>query len=76
MELQLLLTLELMNGFPVGDLNWYPELKTLWEAGGTVDVEEISNVIPKDIHLNKIIQIHLIQLLIFYLIFLKVDLSL
>ncbi|MCW8849599.1 MAG: T9SS type A sorting domain-containing protein [Melioribacteraceae bacterium] len=35
------------NGFPVGDLNWYPELKTLWEAGGTVDVEQISNVIPE-----------------------------
>lgn len=26
------------RGFPLGDLNWYPELKTLWENGGTVDV--------------------------------------
>ena len=31
------------NGFPLGDLNWFPELKTLWEAGGTVDVEDTNS---------------------------------
>ncbi len=41
------------RGFPVGDLNWYPELKELWEAGGTVDVEEISSVIPENYSLEQ-----------------------
>ncbi len=29
------------RGFPVGDLNHFPELKSLWEAGGVVGIEEI-----------------------------------
>jgi len=28
------------RGFPVGDLNWFPELKVRWEAGETVGVEQ------------------------------------
>lgn len=41
------------RGFPVGDLNWYPELKTLWEEGGTVDVKEISKVVPEHYSLEQ-----------------------
>jgi len=28
------------RGFPLGDLNWYPDLKALWESGGSVSVSE------------------------------------
>ncbi|MEJ5350436.1 MAG: T9SS type A sorting domain-containing protein [Melioribacteraceae bacterium] len=28
------------RGFPVGDLNWFPDLKVRWEAGETVGVEQ------------------------------------
>lgn len=28
------------RGFPVGDLNWYPDLKAKWEAGEVVDVKQ------------------------------------
>ncbi|MCB0748978.1 MAG: T9SS type A sorting domain-containing protein [Ignavibacteriae bacterium] len=41
------------RGFPLGDLNWYPELKSLWESGGTVAVEQISNNIPKNFSLEQ-----------------------
>jgi hypothetical protein len=41
------------RGFPLGDLNWYPELKTLWEEGGTVSVEEISDMIPEKYSLEQ-----------------------
>ncbi|MCX7876470.1 MAG: T9SS type A sorting domain-containing protein [Melioribacteraceae bacterium] len=27
------------RGFPAGDLNWFPALKSIWEKGGSVDVE-------------------------------------
>jgi len=32
------------GGFPLGDLNWYPELKEIWAGGGTVDVEKTEGV--------------------------------
>lgn len=32
------------DGFPLGDLNWYPELKQLWLDGGAVNVEETVSV--------------------------------
>jgi hypothetical protein len=31
------------DGFPLGDLNWFPEMKAAWERGETVGVENISN---------------------------------
>ncbi len=31
------------GGFPLGDLNWFPEMKAKWENGETVGVENISN---------------------------------
>jgi hypothetical protein len=33
-----------IDGFPLGDLNWFPDMKQLWEEGGTVSVEESSPV--------------------------------
>jgi hypothetical protein len=41
------------KGFPLGDLNWWPELKKLWEAGGTVGVEDNVNNIPIDFVLEQ-----------------------
>lgn len=32
------------NGFPLGDLNWFPELKEQWIAGEVVSVEEPGNL--------------------------------
>ncbi len=31
------------RGFPVGDLNWYPELKESWATGGSVGLEDNNN---------------------------------
>ena len=37
------------NGFPVGDLNWFPELKEKWVAGDTpTSVEEETEVVAED----------------------------
>lgn len=41
------------GGFPAGDLNWYPALKDLWEAGGRVGIENVSNGIAKDFQLEQ-----------------------
>lgn len=41
------------RGFPVGDLNWFPTLKALWEAGGTVGVEKTDGVIPTEYSLEQ-----------------------
>ncbi len=36
------------KGYPAGDLNWYPELKTKWLAGEIISgVEFVDNTIPK-----------------------------
>ena len=33
------------KGFPAGDLNWYPTLKALWDAGGSVvDVKQVDQL--------------------------------
>jgi len=40
------------RGFPAGDLNWFPTLKTLWEAGGTVDIEN-GTELPLDYSLEQ-----------------------
>jgi hypothetical protein len=29
-----------VDGFPLGDLNWFPELKALWESGGIVSIKD------------------------------------
>jgi hypothetical protein len=31
------------DGFPLGDLNWFPDMKAAWERGEIVGVENISN---------------------------------
>ena len=36
-----------IDGFPLGDLNWFPEMKQLWEEGGVVGVEEASSIPTK-----------------------------
>jgi hypothetical protein len=37
-----------VGGFPIGDLNWYPELKEIWDAGGTItSLEPVHNVPDK-----------------------------
>jgi len=36
------------KGFPLGDLNWFPALKTLWQTGGTAGVEETGSSILAD----------------------------
>ena len=36
-----------IDGFPLGDLNWFPEMKQLWEEGGVVGVEESSSIPTK-----------------------------
>lgn len=41
------------RGFPAGDLNWFPDLKVRWEAGETVNVEEVSNIIVNDFVLEQ-----------------------
>ncbi|MCX7797475.1 MAG: T9SS type A sorting domain-containing protein [Melioribacter sp.] len=40
------------RGFPVGDLNWYPDMKVRWEAGQTVDVKE-ENILVSDFVLEQ-----------------------
>ncbi len=36
------------DGFPIGDLNWFPEMKDLWEAGETpTNVEEPDEVVTE-----------------------------
>ena len=37
------------RGFPLGDLNYFPELKALWLAGGKVSSRDILNVKPSSI---------------------------
>ncbi len=32
------------RGFPAGDLNWFPSLKAIWETGGSVDVNSLSEI--------------------------------
>lgn len=41
------------KGFPVGDLNWYPALKTLFDSGGAVGIEDDLNFIPVEYALNQ-----------------------
>jgi len=41
------------KGFPAGDLNWYPSLKTLWSAGGAVGVTDELNLIPVQYKLDQ-----------------------
>ncbi len=41
------------RGFPVGDLNWYPDLMPLWESGGTVGVKRIDNQVPTSFSLSQ-----------------------
>ena len=41
------------KGFPLGDLNWYPVLKKLWEDGGAVGVEDNVNNIPTEFALEQ-----------------------
>ncbi len=36
------------GGFPLGDLNWFPALKTLWQSGGTVGVDGYGSSIISD----------------------------
>ncbi len=41
------------NGFPLGDLNWYPEQKIRWEAGESpLDVKQVDNNIPSKFSLS------------------------
>ena len=41
-----------VDGFPLGDLNWFPDMKQLWEEGGTVGVEE-SSTVPTEFELSQ-----------------------
>lgn len=34
------------KGFPVGDLNWFPDLKEIWEAGGSITSTEPRQSVP------------------------------
>ena len=42
-----------INGYPAGDLNWYPELKTRWEAGEVVGIEDEVNPLPVEFTLEQ-----------------------
>jgi len=39
------------GGFPAGDLNWFPELKALWESGGIVALDEAEKTVPRQFSL-------------------------
>jgi hypothetical protein len=34
-----------LNGFPVGDLNWFPTQNTVWKAQESTELEKIANVL-------------------------------
>ena len=42
------------GGFPVGDLNWYPDKKAEWEAWEPSATKEINYKIIKDVKINKV----------------------
>ncbi|MEZ4907262.1 MAG: T9SS type A sorting domain-containing protein [Saprospiraceae bacterium] len=42
------------GGFPVGDLNWYPEKKTEWESWYPTEVKDITYAISKDLSIEAI----------------------
>ncbi|MFB0517587.1 MAG: T9SS type A sorting domain-containing protein [Candidatus Neomarinimicrobiota bacterium] len=39
------------GNFPLGDLNWFPELKELWDAGGTVAAGHADRTVPAEFSL-------------------------
>ena len=43
------------EGYPLGDLNWFPARKTDWEGAGmpTTDVEEAVNSLPTEFSLSQ-----------------------
>ncbi len=41
------------GGFPVGDLNWYPEEKIKWEAWTGIEREELDGVLPSEYTLSQ-----------------------
>lgn len=41
-----------VNGYPAGDLNWFPDMKTKWEQGVVIGVEE-DNSVPTEFTLNQ-----------------------
>lgn len=41
------------GGFPLGDLNWFPDMKAAWEKGETVGVENILNAQLASIELSQ-----------------------
>lgn len=41
------------GGFPLGDLNWFPDQKTAWEAWIHTDVVETENAIPSEFSLGQ-----------------------
>lgn len=42
-----------LKGFPAGDLNWFPSMKTLFDAGGAVGVTDNPNFVPVEYTLNQ-----------------------
>ncbi|PID56079.1 MAG: hypothetical protein CR986_10520 [Ignavibacteriae bacterium] len=42
------------RGFPLGDLNWYPELKTRWLEGDTIVGNSFVDFQPKDLIINEV----------------------
>ncbi|MFH1197247.1 MAG: T9SS type A sorting domain-containing protein [bacterium] len=42
------------GGFPAGDLNWWPDLKAIWDAGGTIiGVNDPDSQLPTEFTLNQ-----------------------
>ncbi len=37
------------NGYPVGDLNWFPDKKDEWEDNGVTAVEKLKNTAPRSL---------------------------
>ena len=41
------------NGYPAGDLNWFPDKKSEWEGGGTAVFERITDSAPRSFLLDQ-----------------------
>ncbi|MBC8402295.1 MAG: T9SS type A sorting domain-containing protein [Candidatus Marinimicrobia bacterium] len=42
-----------IDGFPLGDLNWFPDLKAIWDAGGTIGTDNDSQTLPTQFSLEQ-----------------------
>lgn len=41
------------RGLPIGDLNWFPDMKKIWEAGGSVGIDKQDNSIVTEYSLDQ-----------------------